>query len=241
MGYNEKLKEKIFISFKDIIYSTLKHETFLNEKLLKLNDYKYKYKKYIEYRDELNRQLNSDMIEAIVAETIVSVQNAVYGTDDDFISVYPQHDRTIVKFYNWLREREKKEENDESPLFIHEIVDGKKVRKIILDIFKEQLPDFKYTTKKFSNWGMNFVKTFIGNNLIIVVDRGTKRGWIKFFISMDNPYFIIDLNDLLLLNDSAFDFSTEKEAVDVIYKAAILIEKIIVKFEANYQRTVGRH
>jgi len=80
---------------------------------------------------------------------------------------------------------------------------------------------------------MNFSKSFKNRNILILIDKGTKRDWTVLSIGLDNPSFFLSINDLFLLKNNYFKFNTINEAELKIKTILNLIRKVVADLESS--------
>jgi hypothetical protein len=231
MNENDLSMEKIYESLASIVSNILRRNAPFYNLPFELRHYKFKYRKYIEYYNEIDESFRDNILKAIIEEAKNYIKRALFEGSEEFKVMSSSSYNTLNDFANWVRKRESTSNSKQIQYLYLSELDDKVREEIIFKNLNSQLAGWEYNKDKHANNSISFEKKLMGRKLIILVDLGIKRTWINFLIGMDNPQFFIDINQLFLVKNSAFEFTNLNEAKTIIPNISKLLKEIMRELE----------
>jgi hypothetical protein len=227
--------QKIVEMFWGIMQQAMRREPPFDNVAFKTSNYSYVFGNYLKIKNEIEEPFRKEIIEAITEKAKYAIKKDLMKRVGEFSDVSPAHSGALVKFFKLLEDRGLNLLSDEDiESILNEKDENIDVVGTVKKIFRESLPDFKYHKKRQMAGELKFKKKLNEeSSMMVIVDTGTWRSWLHFLVGVDNPEVLIDINKVFLLSKNAFDFKNEKELVDVLSKAGVLINKIMRIMEEN--------
>jgi hypothetical protein len=193
--------------------------------------------KFLEYKSELDTSYINDFLEAKIAWSKFRFNQILLGVrGESFGKRHPEYTKVLDDFWKWILKKERIDFLSISPF--PDPITKPLVNKEIKKTIKSRLPEYKVDNKAFGAIGFSKPWSF-KNNLYILVDTGSYRTSLSFFIGLYDPKFCIDVADFFGDNQSHFSegyLSIEQIESDT-NKAIDLIETIMPHFTDAINRS----
>lgn len=199
----------------------------------------YIYMKFLQYNDEIDEDLRNRIIEEEVAYAKYEFMDNLVGVDKSFAELYPQHMETKKAFSKWVKNKEGFYINGFFSATSQTLNKKIPVNNIIKNCIQESNPDFSYAKNAFPGL-ISFSKAFLENNKIyIVVDKGTKRNFLSFFVGLENPKACFDIANFFGDVQSKYKYQSLEEIETKIKKALDLLGVLLPHFEKALSEVIA--
>ena len=190
------------------------------------------YLRYLDCYNLMDNSLKRKVLKAEIDKAKFFFLKRLVGVNESFANAYPEHMETKKEFWVWSEK--KIETKPSSSHFVG--ADIKKlpknqITKIVKEVVLRKFPEFSHSKSKFFPGTITFKRNWNDRNLFILVDKGTKRKFLDFFIGLDKPLISVDIATFFSSAQSKYYYFSHTDLERSVEKACALIAFIMPNLE----------
>lgn len=196
----------------------------------------YTYKKYLQYKDELDKTISDGLWEAYILEIRYFIKSRIFGHKnvEDFSDTYPAESAKLEAFRKWLNDKQ-----TPGPVFLDDSNYDKSlnVKVIISQLMTREFKEFQYD-KKFSDSSVEVFSHELNSfKMLIFFDKGSRwRHAIDVCMGIDEPWFCGDISFILGGGEPRFKYYNEETLTKGLMTAFADLKFILPHFQAAVER-----